>query len=271
MSTLEKVGTRIARAREAAGISQSDLARALDITPQAVQKWESGISDPRFSKLADIAAAIHTTLADLLQNTRFEIATADLTRVMERDDIDKARRVREVMERHGLGVRLDPGSARINMRVPTAGEEVAFDRMRFGRLRHEKVPLISWELAAQWKEAMHTIRPGDAEHWFPLPFSHSPVAFCLQIFGESNYNPGGEKSYAQGEFIAVDPVRVPTNRSMVVVCIAGDDRATVKQLIVDPDGTKMLKALNPNWPKPFIEITDETEIIGTVIGKWLPE
>lgn len=243
----------------------------LDITPQAVQKWEAGISDPRFAKLADIASAIGSTLADLLQNTRFEVAIADLNRVMERPDLNKDRRVREVLNRHGLSLRHDPGSGRAHIPPPSAEQELAADHARFRRMREEKVPLITWEQAGQWPQIAHTIRPADAEHWFPLPFAHGPTAFCLQISGESNYNPSGGKSYAPGEFIAADPAREPANRSMVVVVSAAEESATVKQLIVDPDGTKMLKALNPNWPKPFIEVTEETKIIGTVIGKWAPE
>lgn len=54
----EALGRAIAQAREARGLNQSELARALGVTPQAVQKWESGLSSPRPGKIADIAATL---------------------------------------------------------------------------------------------------------------------------------------------------------------------------------------------------------------------
>lgn len=52
--------------REAKGMNQSELARAVGVTPQAVQKWEGGASTPRPSKIADIAAALGVDPAALM-------------------------------------------------------------------------------------------------------------------------------------------------------------------------------------------------------------
>ncbi|WP_443115464.1 helix-turn-helix domain-containing protein [Herbaspirillum seropedicae] len=134
-----------------------------------------------------------------------------------------------------------------------------------------KLPLISWVQAGEWSDIVDNFSPGDAEDWIPCPFNHGENAFILRVAGESMYDPGGQKSYAPGDFIAVDPAREAQNRSMVVVKLTDDNKATFKQLIVDPDGTKMLKALNPNWPKQFIEINGNARIVGVVIGKWVPE
>lgn len=134
-----------------------------------------------------------------------------------------------------------------------------------------KLPLISWVQAGDWAETVDNFAPGDAEEWIPCPFKHGENAFILRVVGESMYDPGGPKSYAPGEYIAVDPTREADNRSMVVVKLTDDNKATFKQLIVDPDGTKMLKALNPNWPKQFIEINGNARIVGVVIGKWVSE
>lgn len=134
-----------------------------------------------------------------------------------------------------------------------------------------KLPLISWVQAGEWSDIVDNFAPGDAEDWIPCPFSHGQNAFVLRVAGESMYDPTGPKSYAPGDFIAVDPAREAQNRSMVVVKLIDDNKATFKQLIVDPDGTKMLKALNPNWPKQFIEINGNARIVGVVIGKWVPE
>ena len=134
-----------------------------------------------------------------------------------------------------------------------------------------KLPLISWVQAGNWTEAIDNFQPGDAEDWIPCPFNHGPNAFILRVLGESNYDPTGPKSYAPGDFIAVDPAREPVNRSMVVVRIDHEDRATFKQLLMDDDGTMLLKALNPNWPNAVFPMPKGSRIVGVVIGKWIPE
>lgn len=63
MSTL---GKRIARKREQAGLNQSELARRLSVSPQAVQKWESEVSVPRGRRLDAIALALSTTVGFLV-------------------------------------------------------------------------------------------------------------------------------------------------------------------------------------------------------------
>ncbi|WP_321814603.1 XRE family transcriptional regulator [Paraburkholderia sp. J69-2] len=134
-----------------------------------------------------------------------------------------------------------------------------------------KLPLISWVQAGNWTEVIDNFAPGDAEDWIPCPFNHGPNAFVLRVVGESNYDPTGPKSYAPGDFIAVDPAREPTNRSMVVVRVDHEDKATFKQLLMDDDGTMMLKALNPNWPQRIFAMPKGSRIVGIVIGKWIPE
>jgi len=63
MNTLAK---RLARARECKGLNQSELARALGLSPQAVQNWESGKSSPRGSRLAEVASVLGVTAEHLI-------------------------------------------------------------------------------------------------------------------------------------------------------------------------------------------------------------
>ncbi|WP_232036135.1 LexA family protein [Burkholderia stabilis] len=245
MSAMEQedIGAKIAKAREEAGLSQSDLARELGISPQAVQKWESG-GKPRPNRLSQIAAILGTSVRNLIRNTPYEEAFAvDLP-------IDE------------VALTEAKARAKAERRETRQIEKAAYVG---------KLPLISWVQAGDWSEIVDNFHPGDAEDWILCPFNHGPSAFILRVVGESMYDPSGPKSYAPGDYIAVDPSREAVNRSMVVVRLLDDEKATFKQLIVDPDGTKMLKALNPNWPKPFIEINGNAKIVGTVIGKWVPE
>lgn len=134
-----------------------------------------------------------------------------------------------------------------------------------------KLPLISWVQAGQWSDIVDNFQPGDAEDWIPCPFSHSKSAFILRVVGLSMYNPGGDKSYAPGEYIAVDPEGEPLNKKMVVVRVDHEEKATFKQLIVDPEGTMILQALNPTHVPRAMEIPEGSRIVGVVIGKWVPE
>lgn len=65
-SAMKNIGERIAQKREAAGLSQSELARRLGLSPQAVQKWEAGVSTPRNSKLGDLAMVLGTSMGYLI-------------------------------------------------------------------------------------------------------------------------------------------------------------------------------------------------------------
>lgn len=57
----------LAQRRQAAGLTQADLARRLHVTPGAVSFWESGTRTPPADRLADWAAAlgIRLTLQEL--------------------------------------------------------------------------------------------------------------------------------------------------------------------------------------------------------------
>lgn len=44
--------------REAAGVSQRELARAIEVSPQAVANWESGVYRPRPEQLERLLAAL---------------------------------------------------------------------------------------------------------------------------------------------------------------------------------------------------------------------
>lgn len=134
-----------------------------------------------------------------------------------------------------------------------------------------QLPLISWVQAGNWNETVDNFHPGDADEWIYCPFKHSENAFVLKVVGQSMYNPGGDRSYNDGDYIAVDPQREPVNGSMVVVRMDDEHTATFKQLLVEPNGDKMLMALNPAWPNRIMRVGNNATICGVVIGKWTDE
>jgi SOS-response transcriptional repressor LexA len=134
-----------------------------------------------------------------------------------------------------------------------------------------KIPLISWAQAGVWEYIVNNIKAIDAEDWIPCPFFHSDKSFILRVVGLSMYNPGGDKSYSPGDYIVVDPEREVGDRKMVLALMKGEERPVFRQLIIDPEGTRILQALNPTHSPRAIEMPEGSKIIGTVIGKWSPE
>ncbi len=59
------LGTRVRFRRKELGMSQDNLARAIDLTFQQIQKYEHGANRISFSKLAQIATALKCSIADL--------------------------------------------------------------------------------------------------------------------------------------------------------------------------------------------------------------
>lgn len=57
---------RITAAREALGISQSELARELGISPQSVQAWESGKNTPRPKRLSSLSSVLCRSVSYLM-------------------------------------------------------------------------------------------------------------------------------------------------------------------------------------------------------------
>ena len=129
-----------------------------------------------------------------------------------------------------------------------------------------RVPLISWVQAGAWSEIIDNLVPGDAEEWISCPVSHSPATFVLRVRGESMLNPYGRPSFHDGDLIFVDPERPAVHGSLVVVRLDDDKEATFKRLVIEGD-RRYLKALNPAWPEPMMQINGHATICGVVIFK----
>lgn len=125
----------------------------------------------------------------------------------------------------------------------------------------EKVPLIDMVAAGNWMETINPYEIGDAESWEACPVKHGKNTFAVRINGESM-----SPKFAHGEVIFCDPSQHPENKDFVIAKLTDENQTTFKQLVID-DGKMMLKALNPNWPTPYIPINGNCEIVGKVIAR----
>jgi Predicted transcriptional regulators len=61
-----ELGARVRRRREELGVTQANLAQAVGVTFQQVQKYEKGTNRISASRLVAIANCLHTTAGELL-------------------------------------------------------------------------------------------------------------------------------------------------------------------------------------------------------------
>ena len=66
----KKIGAFIAQCRKEKSLTQIQLAELLDITNQAVSKWESGASAPSTTNLIALAKLFNMTPEDLLKEAQ---------------------------------------------------------------------------------------------------------------------------------------------------------------------------------------------------------
>ena len=62
----ESLGQRLQRFRKRANLTQEEVATKLNITPQAISKWENDVSAPDISLLGEIADMFGVTVDELL-------------------------------------------------------------------------------------------------------------------------------------------------------------------------------------------------------------
>ena len=66
MNRAERVGGRIKRFRELAGLSKSELARRVGVSPTAVHNWEENGVIPRMGVSHDLAEALEVSFMQLM-------------------------------------------------------------------------------------------------------------------------------------------------------------------------------------------------------------
>jgi SOS-response transcriptional repressor LexA len=225
------LGSRIRAKRKAKAMTLQQLGDVFGISRSSVSEWESDRSRPSNDKLMRLAEVLSTSVNELLA-----------------DDGNSGQKLPliEVSKTHTSDTLIAP-----DMTAPTrtAG----------------KLPVLSWIQAGEWGEIVDNLREQGVQEWESCPFEGD---FILPVIGDSNFNPGGERSYREGEHLSVSTKIEPRHRSMVIVKRKGEASAICRQLLIENDGVLMLQALNPSWPERYTKVDRDTEIIGVVTGKW---
>ncbi|HAV5946473.1 TPA: helix-turn-helix domain-containing protein [Acinetobacter baumannii] len=120
-------------------------------------------------------------------------------------------------------------------------------------------PVLSWVQAGNFTN-VESVDMSQVTEWFPLP-DDCEKCFYLKVRGVSN-----EPDFVEGDYIVVDPtVYYSDMQSGDIIVIRKDKDATFKKLVIESDGTRYLKAINPNFHPNIIPIDEDCYFIGQVI------
>lgn len=67
MLNTEEFGRRLASLRRQSGKKQREVADELGVTPQAVSKWERGLSCPDILMLDEVSSSLGVSIAELFE------------------------------------------------------------------------------------------------------------------------------------------------------------------------------------------------------------
>ncbi len=112
------IGKRIAQLRKEKGLTQEDLSQMMEVSAQAVSKWENDQTCPDISSLPKLAKILGVTVDELLSGKEETVPVAKVLTPEERKDI------KEMMLRIILDSS-DDGHIKIN--VPMALVQVALE------------------------------------------------------------------------------------------------------------------------------------------------
>lgn len=121
-------------------------------------------------------------------------------------------------------------------------------------------PVLSWVQAGTMTN-VESVDMSQVEEWLPLPDGDCEKCFYLKVQGLSNY-----PEFHEGDYILVDPTLpfCDMNSGDIIVVRKFDD-ATFKRLVIEPDGTKYLQAINPEFKPNIIPLDENCEFVGEVV------
>ena len=121
-------------------------------------------------------------------------------------------------------------------------------------------PVLSWVQAGTMTN-VEAVDISQVEEWLPIPDGDCEKCFYLKVQGLSNY-----PEFHEGDYILVDPTLPFSDmNSGDIIVVRKFDDATFKRLVIEPDGTKYLQAINPEFKPNIIPLDENCEFVGEVV------
>lgn len=233
---MENQAQRIKALRKEKGFTQQKLADLCGVKRPAVSQWEA---DPRVKitghNLSKLCRALEVSSSFILEGKEAPVRPSEA----------------------GVGSAYAKGAI-VGMYANASGigrtvsEAPALEGM---------CPEISWVQAGAWSEVCEVNTDPETTNWYPRPPGASAQTFVLRVVGESMM-----PEYPPGRLIFVDPEQAPLPNDDVIAVMTDANEATFKRLIEEPGSPRMLKALNPAWNNPYLEINGNCQVIGVVVA-----
>ena len=99
------IGQNIAKYRKLCGLTQAELAEKLNVSVQAVSKWENDVSCPDIERIGELASTLNTSAESI-------ISGESVTQVKKADDL--SRRLLAISVKHTEGNE----NVDVNVRIP---------------------------------------------------------------------------------------------------------------------------------------------------------
>lgn len=127
-------------------------------------------------------------------------------------------------------------------------------------ITRKMAPVLSWVQAGNWTN-VQSIEKSLIEEWLPLPDDDCDDCYYLKVQGLSNF-----PDFHEGDYILVDPNVCYSDMCSgdMIVVRKGTD-VTFKKLVIEPDDSRYLKALNPDFQPNIIPLCEECVFVGQVI------
>ena len=121
-------------------------------------------------------------------------------------------------------------------------------------------PVLLWVQAGTMTN-VQAVDMSQVEEWLPIPDGDCEKCFYLKVQGLSNY-----PEFHEGDYILVDPTLPFSDmNSGDIIVVRKFDDATFKRLVIEPDGTKYLQAINPEFKPNIIPLDQDCEFVGEVV------
>ncbi|WP_343620832.1 S24 family peptidase [Acinetobacter proteolyticus] len=120
-------------------------------------------------------------------------------------------------------------------------------------------PVLSWVQAGEFTN-VQSVDLSLIDEWLPLP-DECTNCFYLKVQGVSN-----SPTFIEGDYILVDPdVYYNDMQSGDIIVVRRFDDATFKKLVIEPDNSRYLQALNPDFKPNIIPLDENCIFIGEVV------
>lgn len=127
-----------------------------------------------------------------------------------------------------------------------------------------RYPLISWIQAGGWNGNCEAMQPWQADEWPMCPHNLGKCGYVLRVRGASMTNPNGQYSFPEGMLLFINPEKEPTPGQFVIARREHEREATFKRYTLI-DGDPFLEAINPEWPKRYLEMREGDVFCGVVV------